>query len=799
MDQTTSSMENISSSSMFNLDYKKLLLDLRTFWWLFVITIPLALSIVWVIHRYSIPVYMASMKILMEERGSDVSQTDMMEGFGLTPAMRNVDNQIALLTSRDMIAKAVNSLDFEVSYFVEGSFKTTEVYPPENYMIQYDKMHAQLVHTPIYIDCIDKKHYVVKCIGKGYNCYTYSTGLVSKGMGEQTYEQKFEVGEWVTTPWFKFKLICEKVNLTPVIGNSFIEFNDPGSLTSHYVQNLGVGKTSENSSIVSLAVNGVNPAKNIKFLTALSDVFISSNLDKKNKIATNTIKFIESQLVNISDSLTLTGAQLSTFRSVNRIQSVSSKSEYIFGKLQELEQKIASLYITKNYYKYLKDYFTNEKIDNDIIAPAIYQSDNQVLSAQIQKIMSLNMERLSISKPMGENINPVTKQYDTEMDLAKETLLRTIDSQTEILDQQIDRLKEEKQKQEKELNSLPETERKMMGMERKFQLNNEVYTYLLRKRSEAQIQKASNTPDPQVLETARSVAMVSPNKKGNYQKALMIGVILPLLFMVLKQLLNNKIVSVEDVEKITDFPVIGQIIHSSKEESNVVRYFPKSIVTESFRRLRTRLEFMTGNQKCPVITVSSSMPGEGKTYCSLNMASVFAVAGKKTILIGFDMRKPGLNKVLHMNEHEGLSNYLIGQVELEEVIIPCPNEVENLFVLPTGSIPPNPSELISSNKTKELLKRLRNEYDMIIIDSPPMGVVADPYLLARQSDSMVFLTRFNHTIRDVFLHTIQNLGAEGITSVGILINDLQTKHGRYGYRYGYGYGYGYGKGYYEDE
>ncbi len=798
MNQTISSEQNSTTGSMFNLDYKKLLIDLRSYWWLFVITIPVAISIVWVIHRYTIPVYRASMKMLMEERGSDVSQTDMMEGFGLTPAMRNVDNQIALLSSRDMIAKAINSLDFEVSYFTEGNLKTTEVYPPDSYVIQYDKFHPQLVNTAIYISCVDKTHFIVKCIGKENSCYNYGTGDVTKGMGEQIYEQKHIVGEWVTTPWFKFKLICENKNMVPEEGKSYFQFNDPRSLISYYVQNLSIYKASENSSIVNMSVNGVNTTKNVKFLNVLSDVFIASNLDKKNKIATNTIKFIESQLGNISDSLTVTGAQLSSFRSVNRIQSVSSKSEYIFNKLQEVEQQLASLYITKNYYKYLKDYFSNEKIDNDIIAPAIYQSDNEILSAQIQKIMTLNMERLSISKPMGENINPVTKQYDTEMDLAKETLIRTIDSQTEILDQEIDRVKMEKQKQEKELNSLPETERKMMGMERKFELNNEVYTYLLRKRSEAQIQKASNTADPQVLETARSVALVSPNKKGNYQKAFMIGVILPLIFMVLKQLLNNKIVSVEDVEKITNFPIIGQIIHSSKAESNVVRYFPKSIVTESFRRLRTRLEFMAGNQKSSVITVSSSMPGEGKTFCSLNMASIFAMAGKKTLLVGFDMRKPGLNKVLNLHDHEGLSNYLIGKVKLEDVIIPCPNEIENLFVLPTGSIPPNPSELISSNMTKELLNRLRTEYDIIILDSPPMGVVADPYLLARQSDSMVFLTRFNHTIRDVFLHTIQNLGSEGISNVGILINDLQTKHGSYNYRYGYGYGYGYGQGYYEE-
>ena len=177
---------------------------------------------------------------------------------------------------------------------------------------------------------------------------------------------------------------------------------------------------------------------------------------------------------------------------------------------------------------------------------------------------------------------------------------------------------------------------------------------------------------------------------------------------------------------------------------------------------------------------------------------MFALAGKKTVIIGFDMRKPGLNKVLGLNGHDGISNYLIGKSTLQDIIIPAPSGMDNLFVIPSGVIPPNPSELISSKRTNELFKELKEEFDFILLDSPPMGVVSDPYLLARRSDAIVYLIRHNHTVRQVFSHTISSLKSEGIsTNVGILLNDLHYKQGGYGSSYGYGYGYGHG--YYEEQ
>jgi capsular exopolysaccharide synthesis family protein len=428
------------------------------------------------------------------------------------------------------------------------------------------------------------------------------------------------------------------------------------------------------------------------------------------------------------------------------------------------------------------------------IAPAVYPVDNSSVFQQINYLMELNMERQTIAGSVSQNIsNPYLVELNDKMEVARLTLLEAINNQKVLIDRELLRIEEERISTNTALYQFPEKERQLFGIERQFDLNNEVYTFLLRKRSEAQIQKASNTPDHSILETARPAGQVSPTVASDRQRAVLAGLVLPLLFLLIKQVVNNKISGSDDIERITKLPIIGHIIHNNKEGSNVVELHPRSVITEAFRRIRTRLEYMNGDKESPVIAISSSMPGEGKTFCALNLASVFAISGKKTLLVGFDMRKPGLNKVLNMDSQLGLSNYLIGKAELKDIIMP--NGVENLFVLPSGAIPPNPSELIGSARAEKLFEELRSNFDIILLDTPPMGVVADGYLLARYADSVIFLTRQDFTIRNVFAHTIKQMQDEGITNVGILINDVQIKKGLLSYNYNYGYGYGYHYGY----
>lgn len=787
-----------NTSSLFNFDTKRFLFDMLHHWWLFLITIPLCLFTVFLIHRYTLPTYNASIALLLEERGDRMPQSDMMEGFGLTPGQQNVENQIAILTSWDIIEKTIDKLDFHLSYYISGRVKHTEMYDNPPFKVVFDSLHCQILNTPIVVDITSKDTYTLKILTEQASSYIYKDNKPGQAFGPIEFEQSYRFGDVVDTPWGRF-IIKNTKEYTQSPNELYFIFNHPQALAAKYKYRLKTYRTDTNSSIVNVSVSGKNELKNIVFLNKLAEVFISNNLEQKNKIATNTINFIEDQLVVISDSLYLTGSQLSQFRTSNRIQSVSAKAEYLFKGLQEMEQQLTEHEITRRYYIYLKNYFSQDFTGDKIVAPAQYDIKNNLLNESIKQIIELNSQRLSMRVSFSEDMNLAYKDLQNQIQVATKTILKTINSQLAILDETVRRVQSNKEKNETELYQLPETERRLLGIERKFELSNEVYTFLLRKHSESQIQKASNTPDHKVLESAQSNGQIAPNVNGNQKKALMLGLILPLAFIALRQLLNNKIIDQEDIEKLTNMPILGQILHNSKNENNVSLYHPKSVITESFRRVRTRLDFMNQEIKCPVIGVTSSIPGEGKTFCTLNIAAALALSGKKSVILGFDMRKPGLNKLVDTADRTGISNYLIGKATYEEIKIPQPQE--NLTIIPSGDIPPNPSELISSKKTQTLFNKLKEEFDVIVIDTPPMGIVSDPFLLARYTDTLIFLVRQNHSIKKIVEQTLRNISEEGIENVGILLNDLNMKKGYgygYNYHYNYGYRYTYGQGYYED-
>ncbi|MFW6203079.1 MAG: GumC family protein, partial [Marinilabilia sp.] len=691
----------------FMIDYRKLFFDLLRFWWLFAITIPLAWGAVHIAHRYITPVYSAKMSILMEERGEDNPKEDMMEGFGLTPGQRNLDNQIAVLTSRDILQQTIDQLDFDVSYYAAGRLKDSEVYGNVPFEVKVDSSEAQILNVPLYVSSVDENHFRLKVDAEQPRTIIYENESTSSLSDDVNFEKTYAYGELIETPWLKIKI--ENKGLNPDQAMDFyFKFNNPEKLVAEFSKSLQAKKKDENSSIVNVTLTGPNHQKNITFLKKLSETFIQANLEKKNQIASNTIEFIEEQLGTISDSLAQKGTQLSSFRTENQIQSISSEAEHLFNQIQEINKRISEKRLTLNYYSYLDDYFSAGNIVHQELAPAAYDIDNPIISEQINTILSLNSERLTLN---GQE-NPYKKELDKQLKVARQTLMEAIQNQKAIINASIDRLNNEKNQITSELYKLPEKERQLLSIERQFDLNSEVYTFLLRRRSEAQIQKASNTSDHSVLEAPRYITQVSPQTSANYQRAIFVGLLLPLIFVVLRQVLNNRITTNDELEKLTSYPVIGHIIHSQKGIANVVMNFPRSVITETFRRVRSRLEYLTSETESPVISVSSSLPGEGKTFCALNLAAIFAYSGKKTALIGFDMRKPELNKILDIEDLEGLSQYYINKVALDDII--HPSGQDNLSVIPSGAVPPNPAELISSSKTDKLFSDLTSRFDIII-------------------------------------------------------------------------------------
>jgi len=339
------------------------------------------------------------------------------------------------------------------------------------------------------------------------------------------------------------------------------------------------------------------------------------------------------------------------------------------------------------------------------------------------------------------------------------------------------------------LNQLPAAERQLINLNRTHELSEGLYVFLMQKRAEAGITTAATTSDARLVNAAAVKALITPKPRQNYLVALFLGLLLPAGFIFLKDLLNNKVTSAEDIAKLTTLPLLGMVGHSRKEQTGLIDQNPKSALAEAFRTVRSNLRFMTSvtPDQGKIFVVTSSISGEGKTFSAKNLAYIFAISGERTLLINADMRKPNNNTDFGVSSGLGLSNYLAGYVSLNEVLHHTLQE--NLHILPSGDIPPNPSELLMGKRMGDLVKELKSRYDYIILDTPPVGILSDGLELMQLADANIFMVRQAYTFKS-FLTSIQQQYESGkIHNTAILFNDVDYKKLNYGYGYGYGYGY----------
>ena len=509
------------------------------------------------------------------------------------------------------------------------------------------------------------------------------------------------------------------------------------NLQESFRSRLKVEPATKEATIVKLTLEGHNKSMDIDFLNKLADVFLNYNLDKKNKEANRTIDFIDDQLVGISDSLSITEEALQRFRSKNMVMDLSAQGQVIIDQAMKLENDKARLVIESNYYNYLAKYLSKDNLGEVPIAPATMGITDPGLARLVTDLAELQSQYYS--KSIGD-MNPMQGQLAQRLKNTKDALRETLKGVKEANALAIRQNREQIRTVNAKASELPVTERELLGIERQFKLNDVLYTFLLEKKSEAQIQKASNTPDNEVIDSARpDKEPVSPKTKLSYLIAILAGLGFPFLGIMLADFVNYKVRDEEDITKITDLPVAGYVPHSRLKTATVMFEDSHSNVAEAFRSLRSRMQFFTKDTRSPVILITSSMPAEGKTFTAINIASAYSLMGKKTVLVGFDLRRPKIYTDFGITNEQGVSTWLIGRDSLDDVIKPTAHE--NLSLIPAGPVPPNPSELTSSAKTSELFTLLRERFDYIIIDSPPIGAISDTFYLATLADTCLIIVR----------------------------------------------------------
>lgn len=801
------------------LDLKVLIIKILSYWYLFVIGVFVALAIGYVYNRYTPSVYQTSASVFIKEDKMGIDPTSMMTGLTFKSSI-NIDNEIGVLKSFSLRERTLKELEFfNVSYYAKGRVATRELYKATPFEVELDYDTLQIVGNKYDIEFIDNEQYRLKSKEGRYIIYNYTTDENIAPVELPDYEGVYRFGEWVNNGFNKFRIILtSKYNPTPnedavKMKYSFV-IKSRLSLISE-MSGLTIAQTSKASSILNLTLQGQNPQKITDYVNKLLEEYMERNLEQKNLVSENTVIFIDEQLIGIQDSLHKAETDLQVFQEGNDFMDLSAQSQEMFNHLKTIERRKSELELSVKYYENLQEYI-NRNIDdlNKLVVPSAMGIQDPMLNKLVVELVALSSKKAEQLATSTEK-NPIVQTIDEQIIQTKKQLSENIANMIHNTNLTISELANQIASYEEQIKQLPTTQRAYLGYERKFALNDELYKFLMQKRAEAQIVMASNSPDNSVIDEARvsTTRKVAPRAMMIYLVCIVLGCGVPAAFIFLKEILNVKILEKSDIEKITKTPIIGQIPYTSPRDANSSSTFvidsPKSPVSEAFRSIRTNIEYIVqGKEKC-VFSVISDSPGIGKTYISINMASIYAMYGKKTLLVGMDLRKPRLYQEFGISNKVGVSSYLAGKVSIDEAIQPS-GKLPTLDVLTAGPVPPNPAELIASDRCAQLFKELKERYDYIIVDTPPLLWVTDALLLMKYVDTSVYVVRQAVSNKKAFETVIKDLEQRNL-SVSLVVNGINYQgaygyrysygYGGYGYGYGYGYGrgYGYGHGYYDEE
>jgi capsular exopolysaccharide synthesis family protein len=782
---------NFVKATENNIDFKRYLSLFLSNWYWFAIALFISFSIAYGINRWSEDVYTVSSTLLIKDDqlgGVASGMATIFPGVEAYKNQQNLKNEIGILKSYSLNLEVMNQLpEFHVEYIAVGKrgFAEQRMYSRSPFKVIYDSLNKQLIGQKVSIKILSDQKYMLEI------------------NGDNNYNKELAFGEKFNEMGYNFTIFPRSKNglhYDPEASNKYyFYFISPASLANRYRNKLSVSPIEDEASLVILSTSGFVPQQEADYLNKLMDVYINYGLDIKNKTADQTMHFIEEQLVTISDSLNLAEGDLENFRLKNRLIDISREGLMIQNRLEQIDGEKTTLILQKNYYEYLKEYIESKSESDDIVSPSVMGISDQLLINLVDELSGFQQQKKQLAMNLYASAEPLNI-IETNILNTRKAIKENINSGLSNIEKSLRDAETRLNEIESEIRKLPSTEREMINIQRKFDINNTVYTFLLEKRAEAGIAKASNVPDNRPIDNAgaHNTSRIRPRERQNLMMALIWGLFLPLMAILLIDSLNNKIIDKKDVEKGTLAPVIGFISHNSLKTEIPVAEKPGSTLAESFRSVRTNLRYFLKDISNPVIAVSSTITAEGKSFISTNLAAIIASSGKKVVLMGLDLRKPRVHKILGIHNKDGISNFLIGESKIDDILIKT--NIENLWYIPSGPVPPNPSELIESAAMGNLIEMAKKRFDYIIIDTPPVAIVTDALLLSSLADFYIFVVRQRYSSKNT-LGLIEELYVnENIKGIGVLINDINLS-GFYGYglRYGYslGYGYNYGYNYYD--
>jgi tyrosine-protein kinase Etk/Wzc len=759
--------------------------------WYILLSVPIVTLAISVLYTYRLAdVYAAKCQILLKSNETYDYQNELYRGLGFNSKYASYEetaSQMRVLKSTGLLEKVMESLPLDVSYFIVGRVKVSEVYKHMPFRVITDQRSSASSGLRFDLTILDTAGYRLS--------YEQHGKMVAA-------EYKF--GDLILDGGLYLKVEKEP-NLTQISLNSLSQIDyqfvvhQKQSLIGKYKNAIDV-QNIDYTSIVEITVKDEIPQRAVEVLDTLAKIYVHNTLSNQREVNENTLSYIDLQLNEVTSIINDIENELELYKEGASILNLTREEETYFQRLLEMDAELRGFERQVEALDDLTTYLLKEEELESLLPPNLFVSNTDPeLEAQVKDLYAIRSE---YTKSLGSSTqnNPRSEGLLRDIRQQKNDIIRYIDSQKTAVSGAMRQLEDEIGAMEGRIKNIPKSQRQIINIERRLAVNEELYSFLLSRRAETIIARAGIVPETKIIEASRPIGIVFPDKTKMNLMSLLMGVGAAILILILKELFFQKIKSLGQLQTSTEIPILGSV-PKQKHFSKTYRLLSgseRSDLAQSFRMLRTNLQFIGGSDAGKKILVTSLLPGEGKTFVSVNLASVLAIADKRVLLMDFDLHKPRLAKAMEMDNAKGVSSFLSGRHGIVEVI--QKSEVETLDVITSGPVPPNASELILRPELQDLFNFAQENYDFVLIDTPPVSLITDALNLMPKMDVKLFVLNSRSTSRtslDYIERLIQN---NQLNDVSLVLNEekvtkLDYYYSRYGYG-GYGYGgYGYGNSY----
>lgn len=766
-------------------------LDLRTqinkylkYWYLFVLGGVIALVLATIYLRYTTNLYKTESTIIIkdEKGGGGAEELSAFAGLGgfLSKFQSNkIENEIAILKSKRIIKEVINTLQLNITYQTQGSIKATELYNYKPFQVQYlsfnDSLDNSIKNAPtLTIEIKDQNTFTLQPNNK-----TYPFGTkIDLAFGAITVIPNLD-------NLSRFNAFKDK----PIV----VAYRDADKLAFQYQKRIQVANAISSSNVVLISLEDALPEKAEDFINELVFQYNKDAIEDRGQIAKKTSDFIDERLTIITKELDSVETGKETFKSANRLVDIEAQAQLILQNASEFEKRQFNVNTQLELTNTMVDYM--EKASNNDLLPANIGLEEGEVAKAVENYNQLILQRNKLLKSSTSK-NPVVVNVNSQIEEIRATILSSLQNTSNALKTSLRDLNYQESVLNSKLSKVPTSEKIYRGIERQQSIKEQLYLFLLQQREEASISLAVTSSKAKVVDKAYSTNQpISPKKTIIYLGALLAGLLVPFLFVYSKIILNNKIENRKDIEIILpNVSLVGEIPKINKDHSQLVQENDRSILAESFRILRTNLQYTTlsklkNNPEAKSIFVTSTIKGEGKTFVAFNLALTIALTGKKVVLVGGDIRNPQLHRYLPKEYHnkKGLTEFIVDQdIKVTDIVLPSV-EHKNLTLILSGAIPPNPAELLMQDRTKHFFESLKKDYDFVIVDTAPSMLVTDTILINHLADITLYVIRAGYTEKRLLEFTKDAISEERLQNIAVVINNVNLNNFGYGNKYGYSY------------